>query len=206
MPVNYFPAEFEVLRSDSDQLLLRLIQSDEQAAGNSMAGRALSAAGLQLTGENLSLVNSLLDNRLPVNTESLQTLAKQMKMFPDADPTTLASMHLRNIPLNCQEYFFFLPGQVRQQAHPAPEIQAPWQLRPQKQLFFSDRLKYQKAICPSDFREHSEALRNYSLFRQYFLFPAPYSRVRKLYLLLRWKQKADIQDTALPVRLKILPS
>jgi hypothetical protein len=93
-------ADFEVLRSTSEQLLIKLLSGSNETVSGSMAGRALTAAGLPVNEENAALVNTLLDNLLPVDQESLQKLAKDMKMFPDADPVALAKMRLHNMPVN----------------------------------------------------------------------------------------------------------
>ena len=93
-------ADFEVLRSTGEQLLLKLLTGSNETTTGSMAGRALLAAGLPVSEENITLVNTLLDNLLPVNQDSLQTLAKDMKMFPGADPTILAQMRKHNMPIN----------------------------------------------------------------------------------------------------------
>ncbi len=93
-------AEFQVLHSDKEQLLLRLVNSDNANSANSIAGRALSAAGLPVNEENLQLVNTLLENRLPVDADSIRLLAHQANLYKGTDVSTLARMNQYNIPVN----------------------------------------------------------------------------------------------------------
>ncbi len=93
-------AEFEVLRSTGEQLLLKLVSETPEEASTSLAGRALSAAGLPANEGNINLVNLLLANRMPVNAENLQALVRESNMFPGASPETLVMMHKHEMPVN----------------------------------------------------------------------------------------------------------
>lgn len=93
-------AEFEVLRSTGELLLLKLVSETPQEASNSLAGRALAAAGLPVTEANTDLVNALLSNRMPVNAENLQSLAREANLFHTASPETLVMMHKHGMPVN----------------------------------------------------------------------------------------------------------
>jgi len=93
-------AEFQVVQSNHEQLLLRLVNSDTANSANSVAGRALAAAGLPMNEENLSLVNTLLENRLPVDADSIRTLVQQANTYKGTEVSTLAQMNKYNIPVN----------------------------------------------------------------------------------------------------------
>lgn len=93
-------ADFEVLRSNGEQLLLKLVSETPQEASASLAGRALTAAGLPVNEGNISLVNALLSNRMPVNAENLQALVHEANVFRDAPAETLVMMHKYGMPVN----------------------------------------------------------------------------------------------------------
>ena len=60
--------------------------------------KALTAAGMPATADNVNLVTVLMREGLPVDKNTLQSFGRQMMLTPDADPVTLAQMNRLQIP------------------------------------------------------------------------------------------------------------
>jgi hypothetical protein len=61
--------------------------------------KALTAAGLENTPENVHMVKEMMEAGLPINKESLQEMSKSMNLFPKSDVSTLVEMRSLNIPI-----------------------------------------------------------------------------------------------------------
>lgn len=60
--------------------------------------KALTAAGMPATADNVNLVTVLMREGLPVDKNTLQSFGRQMMLTPTADPVTLAQMNRLQIP------------------------------------------------------------------------------------------------------------
>lgn len=61
--------------------------------------KALEAAGLYPTEENIAMVKELLSLNMPVNTDMLNTVNKYMAQFPDSDIKTIANLVRLDMPV-----------------------------------------------------------------------------------------------------------
>ena len=66
---------FEVKGNSDDKLTLSPLYTN-LSAGKSAAAGALNAAGMPLTGENMAMVNSMMEEGLPIDKESLWQIGR----------------------------------------------------------------------------------------------------------------------------------
>lgn len=91
------PILFEVKSNQNHQLMLRQVPVD--SAYNPTLQKALAAAGLAVNGRNLQMVNAMMQNQLPIDRNSLLTMARQLQAFPGAGPESLALMKKLGFPI-----------------------------------------------------------------------------------------------------------
>ncbi|MCI9148961.1 MAG: flagellar hook-length control protein FliK [Lachnospiraceae bacterium] len=91
------PVLFQVKSNQNNQLMLR--QVPVESAYNPTLQKALAAAGLMVNERNLQMVNAMMQNQLPINKNSLLTMARQLQMFPGAGPESLAQMKKLGFPI-----------------------------------------------------------------------------------------------------------
>ncbi|SFP89741.1 hook-length control protein FliK [Butyrivibrio proteoclasticus] len=62
--------------------------------------KALTAAGLETTPENVQMVKDMMEAGLPIDKASLQEMSKNLNLFSDTSVSTLVEMKSLNIPIN----------------------------------------------------------------------------------------------------------
>ncbi|MGB4658867.1 MAG: flagellar hook-length control protein FliK [Mobilitalea sp.] len=92
-------AGFEVTESTNEHLVLKYLPAQTDTTSNSTIQKALTASGLPSTDQNKALVTELLDHRMPIDKQTLQTMMKYMYANRDAAPLTLVLMAKNQIPI-----------------------------------------------------------------------------------------------------------
>ena len=93
-------AVFEVTQSDSTLIALKLISGDNSDSAAYIIEKALENAGLAVNERNKEIVQALLNNKLPINSDSIHNLLKQSVIYHNASADTLAIMNKYDIPIN----------------------------------------------------------------------------------------------------------
>ncbi|WP_022773584.1 flagellar hook-length control protein FliK [Butyrivibrio sp. AE2015] len=72
----------------------------ENTAAMQSTIKALTAAGLENTPENVQMVKDMMEAGLPIDKASLQEMSKNLNLFSDSSVSTLVEMKSLNIPIN----------------------------------------------------------------------------------------------------------
>lgn len=96
---------FEVKGNSDDKLTLSPLYTN-LSAGKSAAMSALNAAGMPLTGENLAMVNSMMEEGLPVDRDNLWQMGRMAADFRGAAETVvrLTAMGMEINETNVMQY------------------------------------------------------------------------------------------------------
>ncbi|MEE3480820.1 MAG: flagellar hook-length control protein FliK [Lachnospiraceae bacterium] len=89
---------FEVKSSDAETIQIRPV-SIGGTMNNPTLMNALSSAGLPMTEPNLNLVNSMMQQQLPIDANSLNQMAHLLAAHPGAEPKTLVSLTKNGLPV-----------------------------------------------------------------------------------------------------------
>lgn len=92
-------AQFQVTENSSERITLKLVPNEAAASTSNTIDKALSASGLALTDRNKAIVEELLNNRMSIDKQTLQTLVKLSHVNREASPLTLVLMNKYNIPM-----------------------------------------------------------------------------------------------------------
>ncbi len=84
------PMLFEVKSNNGEQIAIRPVTLE--SAQNPTLLKALEAAGLKVNERNLSMVNQMMAEKMPINKESLLQMLRASAAFPKADMQTLVQM------------------------------------------------------------------------------------------------------------------
>lgn len=84
------PMLFEVKSNNGEQIAIRPVTLE--SAQNPTLLHALEAAGMKVNERNLSMVNQMMREQLPINKESLFQMMRAVSGFPKADMQTLVQM------------------------------------------------------------------------------------------------------------------
>lgn len=95
-------ASFQVVKGSSDQLILKYEPGSTSSAADSTVLKVLSASRLAATPASKALVTELLNNRMPVDKQTLQTLIRLSFQNRGASPLTLVLMYKNNIPITAE--------------------------------------------------------------------------------------------------------
>lgn len=90
---------FEVKGNSDDKLTLSPLYTN-LSAGKSAAIGALNAAGMPVTGENITMVNSMMEEGLPIDKDSLWQMGKMVSDFPQASADTLVRLTAMGMEIN----------------------------------------------------------------------------------------------------------
>lgn len=90
---------FEVKGNSDDRLTLSPLYTN-LSAGKSAAMSALNAAGMPLTGENLAMVNTMMEEGLPIDRDSLWQMGKLAADFPKAQTETIVRLKGMGMKVN----------------------------------------------------------------------------------------------------------
>lgn len=108
------PMLFEVKANTGDQISIRPVTLE--SAQNPTLMKALEAAGLKVTPRNLSMVNEMMMEQLPIDKNSLMQMARAAASFPEANMQTLVQMQKLGIAITENSLNQFQNYQNGQQA------------------------------------------------------------------------------------------
>lgn len=107
-------ASFIVSEAGAGELVLKLVPSESSANANeSVIIKALTAAGITINNRSKAIVAELLNQRMPIDKSTLQTLIRRAAAHRDASPLCLVLMYKNNIPVNAknlQQFQAYLEG------------------------------------------------------------------------------------------------
>ncbi len=89
---------FQVSSNQDGQLTLRPLFAN--MANSETVYNALNAAGIEATETTVNMVNSLMEQGMPVNKDMLQTINRELSMYPQADVNDIVMLHKMDIPVN----------------------------------------------------------------------------------------------------------
>ena len=95
-------AQFLVTEDSSDRLTLKYLPNETKAPTDVTIEKALLASGLPLTQRNRAIVEELLNRRMSVDKQNLQTLVKLSHMIKDVSPLSLVLMQKYHIPMTVE--------------------------------------------------------------------------------------------------------
>ena len=91
---------FEVRGFSSNQITLTPLY--ENTAINPTALKALTAAGLEPSSDNINMVKAMMENGMSIDKDSLNDMHNILSANQNAEPSTLVQMKALNIPINDQ--------------------------------------------------------------------------------------------------------
>ena len=98
-------ASSNIALAAADELMQQLI--DDANATNTRTPtatvlQALREAGLPQNAQNISTVNALIENNMPIGRTALRSFFLQMRAYPDADLSTLIALNRSDIPVTVE--------------------------------------------------------------------------------------------------------
>ncbi len=114
------PMLFQVKSNTGDQIAIRPVTLE--SAQNPTLLKALEAAGLKVNPRNLSMVNQMMMEQLPIDKSSLMQMARAVMNFPQAEMQTLVQMQKLGIRITEESLNQFQNYKNGQQAI-LPEMQ-----------------------------------------------------------------------------------
>jgi hypothetical protein len=93
-------AQFQVTEDATDRIVLKYLPNEPLAPTDITIQKALAASNLPLTDRNKAIALELLNHRMPIDKQTLQTLIKLSHTNREASPLTLVLMYKHNIPMN----------------------------------------------------------------------------------------------------------
>lgn len=90
---------FQVKTNDGAQIAIRPFTVDGNRVNLTLMN-ALAAAKLPATGENLSMVNKMMEEQMPIDAASLGKMARLFNANPEINVQTLVQMQKFGIPIN----------------------------------------------------------------------------------------------------------
>ena len=106
-------AQFQVTDNAAGQLTLKYLPADTNTSSDLTILKALIASNFPATDRNKAIVEELLNHRMSIDKQTLQTLVKQSHISPEASPRTLVLMLKNNIPMtasNVRQYEQYQSG------------------------------------------------------------------------------------------------
>lgn len=88
---------FMVEDNSSGKISIKPVLANEQQSV--VINKALEAAGLSPTSDNINIVKELLSLGMPIDADNLNQMVKNSIRFPDADINTLANLQRLDIPV-----------------------------------------------------------------------------------------------------------
>ena len=82
--------------------LLSLVPLYANMANEATILRALSAAGLSATMDNMKMVSDMMEEGLPIDRDSIAYVNRQLVDFPNADPNSIMQMIRLGIPISAE--------------------------------------------------------------------------------------------------------
>lgn len=99
------PVLFEVKSNQEGKIMLR--QVPVKSVYNPTLQKALSAAGMPVNQRNLDMVDTMMQNHMPINRESLNAMLRQLLRYPQASPQTLIQMQKLGFAVNQESVMQF---------------------------------------------------------------------------------------------------
>lgn len=82
------------------KIILKIIPKSEAVIENSTVNKALEEAGLPKNEKNQAIVRELINNHMPINKQSIQTILHQAYQFKEVSIKTLVLLNKHHIPVN----------------------------------------------------------------------------------------------------------
>ena len=82
---------------NSNAAALKLLQN---TSTDQSTLKALTAAGLEITNDTVSMVKEMMTTGLSIDKSSLLEMSKNLSMFPDTSVSTMVEMKSLNIPIS----------------------------------------------------------------------------------------------------------
>lgn len=92
------PMLFEVKANSGEQIAIHPV--DWESAQNPTLLKALEAAGLKVTGQNLAMVSEMMKEQMPIDKASLLQMSRLISHFPETEIQTLLQMQKAGIEIN----------------------------------------------------------------------------------------------------------
>ncbi len=89
---------FEVKSNNNGHLVLRPLHTN--VSNEATAIRALESASVKVSEETIKMVDSLMKEGMPINKETLQSMNRDMNMYPSADIKDIVMLHKMDMPVN----------------------------------------------------------------------------------------------------------
>lgn len=113
------PMLFEVKSNSGEQVAIRPVTVE--SAQNPTLLKALEAAGLKVTEQNLAMVNEMMKGQMPIDKTSLMQMARLISNFPETSMQSLIQMQKAGIEINETTIRVFEQYQENRQAF-LPEV------------------------------------------------------------------------------------
>lgn len=113
------PMLFEVKYNSGEQIAIRPVTPE--SAQNPTLLKALEAAGLKVTEQNLAMVNEMMKGQMPIDKTSLMQMARLISNFPDTDIQSMIQMQKAGIEISESSIRVFEQYQQNQQSF-LPEV------------------------------------------------------------------------------------
>jgi flagellar hook-length control protein FliK len=89
---------FEVKSNKDGQLVLRPLHMN--VSNEATAIKALESASVKVSDETIKMVDSLMKEGMPINKETLQSMNRDINLFPQANIDDIVMLHKLNLPVN----------------------------------------------------------------------------------------------------------
>lgn len=89
---------FEVKSNKDGQLVLRPLHMN--VSNEATAVKALESASVKVSEETIKMVDSLMKEGMPINKETLQSMNRDINLFPQANIDDIVMLHKLNLPVN----------------------------------------------------------------------------------------------------------
>ena len=89
---------FEVKSNKDGQLVLRPLHMN--VSNEATAVKALESASVKVSEETIKMVDSLMKEGMPINKEMLQSMNRDINLYPQADVNDIVLLHKLNLPVN----------------------------------------------------------------------------------------------------------
>lgn len=91
---------FEVIANRDNMITIKPVMKGQQ--DNPALQRVLEAAGITITDKNVSIVQNLMEQGMPIDRQTLQAVMRQSLLNPDTDVKTLIQMNRFQIPITSE--------------------------------------------------------------------------------------------------------
>lgn len=89
---------FEIKSNNNGQLVLRPLHTN--MSNSETAVKALESASVKVSEETIRMVDSLMKEGMPINKDMLQTVNREINMYPQANVNDIVLLHKLGLPVN----------------------------------------------------------------------------------------------------------